>query len=328
MDKMNYFRFGDEHTFLSEKVSGGLLSFLPEEGHYVSTSGLKYIYWELEHMVLLEIRGTVSEVRQRLDLLHGDIGLWQVYQFINQVEIFLPFGIQLMDNRGMSIVSRKEHTPLLMDEGRQWLFCIGYKQTAIPLLLQEFGDKLPDLSRFFETEDELYYKDVDFSIGHRFRELFDALEKIEYRAFSFGAEISMLLSKLFELYCQQLQPNGQSYTSLYHKTLDYIRANADKRLNKKQIAEELCVSPSTLDRAFKDKPYKIGEYIQRMRLNKPKEMLFTEDKTVYRVAKDLHFPNRRYFEKTFKDYFVQTPASVQELGALYYIPLEEKEKGE
>ena len=317
MDKTLYFDFGTSDLASSAVVQGGYLSFLPPSNHYKCADDLQYSYFELEHVVLLEIRGTAPDLGIRLNLLNAHIGMWQLYQFLNHTEIFLPHSMLLTDNRGMTLASRATKVPLRMQAGKQWVLCIGYKQEIMPLLMEEYGNSLQDLHLHLSDENSFHYRDVDFAIGHRFREVFEQLQKMEYKPFSGRAELGIILSKLLSLYCQQFQPHSQSYLSIYHRALEYIREHAEEKITRQQIADALCISTRTLNRAFEGRPFKIAEYIQQVKLNKAREILFTETKSVDTVAGQLHYTDRYHFSKVFKKHLVHTPQQVKTLRVSY-----------
>ncbi len=93
------------------------------------------------------------------------------------------------------------------------------------------------------------------------------------------------------------------------KALEYIQSNFTRGISLEEVAGYAGVSKSYLSRVF---PEYTGEYfsnyLQRLRVERAKELLrFTEDH-IYEIAAKVGFWNSRYFSKVFHDMVGTTPA--------------------
>ncbi|HOJ78153.1 MAG TPA: response regulator [Bacillota bacterium] len=98
------------------------------------------------------------------------------------------------------------------------------------------------------------------------------------------------------------------------KALVYIQANFTRNLSLEEVAEHVGVSKSYLCRIF---PEHIGEhfstYLQRLRIERAKELLrFTNDH-IYEIASKVGFWNSRYFSKVFHELVGMTPADYRRI---------------
>lgn len=299
-------------------MEGGYLSFLPLNRHYQIGNNLEAIFMELDACVLLELKGTVDPDGFRVDPAMGEISFWQLYQFMNTSQLYLPHSLPLSDNRCISFSTAAQKIPLLLNQGKQWAVLIGYKNDAVADLLKEFP-MLASLAYRNESPNTNAYWEPDISINHSLRDAWNRLRKPEYLPFRGKGELLLDVCRLLEEYCRQLDrqadQNERSRLGLYHKALAYINENLLDSINKHDVAEGLGVSWRTLNRAFEDRSVKIAEYIQRTKLNQAKNLLYEGEMTVDQISNLLNYPNRKYFSREFKKYFFQTPSSFQkEIG--------------
>ncbi|HYH01744.1 MAG TPA: AraC family transcriptional regulator, partial [Bacillota bacterium] len=93
------------------------------------------------------------------------------------------------------------------------------------------------------------------------------------------------------------------------KALVYIQLNFTRDLSLEEVAEHVGVSKSYLSRVF---PECAGEhfsaYLQRLRLERAKELLRYTNDHIYEIASKVGFWNSRYFSKVFQDAVGLTPA--------------------
>jgi len=321
-----YVDFRREILPADKSMQGGQLSFLPPEHHFRIQNDLEGIFIELDEFVLLELRGPVEESGFRLDLMMAEIGFWQLYQFMNTTELYLPHSLLMGDNRCISFSSQNKKIPLLLSPGRQWTLCIGYKKSTILHLLKEFpmlstlvfGDSRGLKSDMISDEvpaNAGCYWETDISINHSLREAWRRIGKTDYLPFRGKAELILGMCKLLEEYCKQLDKQAdqseRSMLGLYHKALAYINENLLDSINKDMVAKGLNVSVRTLTRAFENRPIKIADYIQQLKLNQARQLLYEGEMTVEQISNLLNYPNRKYFSREFKKYFFQNPSSFQ-----------------
>jgi len=306
----NYVNFKEPLSPADRPLRASLLSFLPLAYHYCIQDHLQGIYIELDELVLLEIKGPIDGMAFRLDLLTEEIGFWQQYQFANMAELYLPHSLPLSDNRCISFSSANKKVPLSLNSGVQWVVFIGYKKNVIFQLLKEFpmlgslvfGDPSQKTSIYWET---------DISISHSLRKAWCDISAIAYRPFSGTAELILGVTKLLDEYCRQLDKQADqgegSMLVLYHKALAYIRENLLDSIDKEMVAKALNVHVRKLNRAFEGRPVKIMDYIQKLKLNHARDLLYEGEMSVEAISNLLNYPNRKYFSKEFKKYFFQSP---------------------
>ncbi len=314
MLQSNFFCFQQHAVPSTRTIEGGYLSFLPLNHHYCIGNNLEAIFMELEECVLLELKGAVDPAGFRVDPAMDEIGFWQLYQFMNTSQLYLPHSLPLTDNRCISFSTAAQKVPLLLNQGKQWTVLIGYKIDAVTDLLKEFP-MLASLAYRNESPKTNAYWEPDISVNHSLRDAWNRLSRPEYLSFRGKGELLLDICRLLEEYCRQLDrqadQNERSRLGLYHKALAYINDNVLDSINKEMVVKGLGVNARTLERAFEGRPVKIAEYIQRIKLNQAKNLLYEGEMTVDQVSNLLNYPNRKYFSREFKKYFFQTPSSFQ-----------------
>lgn len=294
----------------NKPIQGNLLSFLPSEYHYCIQDNLRGIYLELDDLVLFEIKGPIGDINLRLDLFTEEVGFWQQYQFANTAEVYLPHNLPMSDNRCISFSSTNNRIPLSLNSGMQWIIFVGYKKRAVFRLLKEFP-MLGSLVFGDTSQDSKVYWEPDISISHSIRKAWSNISKIVYLPFSGTAQLILGITKLLDEYCRQLDKQADqeedSMLVLYHKALAYIRENLLDSIDKEMIAKALNVHVRKLNRAFEGRPVKIMDYIQKLKLNHARDLLYEGEMSVESIANLLNYPNRKYFSKEFKKYFFQSP---------------------
>lgn len=272
------------------------------------------LFMELEECVLLELKGPGEPDGLRVDLRMEEVGIWQLYQFIGTSELYSPHNLPVGDNRCISFSTQGQKMPLLFKGEKQWAVLIGYKKAATSDLLKEFpmlanlvyGDRAIDASVYWEP---------DISINHSLRDAWNRLSRTEYFPFRGKGELLLDICRLLEEYCRQLDRQAdqseRTMLGLYHKALTYINENILDSINKEKIAEGLGVSSRTLNRAFENRPIKIADYIQQLKLNEACDLLYDGEMTVEQISNLLDYPSRKYFSREFKKYLFQSPSSFQ-----------------
>lgn len=322
-----YVEFRTKEAPVVKVGTGGYLDHLPEQCHFVVGDRVQCSFVDFDEFVLTELRGDVAQQGFRLDLLTEHVGFWQIYQCLNQSEVYLPHSLPLTANRCFSFTSQNPKIPVQLSPGRQWVFMIGYKEECLPSLIQEFV-----MLGTFDTKtrlDQPVLWEPDISINHSLRDILQHIQQLKFRPFRWKAELFMAICLLVEEYCQQLDhqadQNERSRLSLYHKALNYIRENLLDSINRDMVAKGLGVSVRSLNRAFEGRPIKIGDYIQRLKLNQARDLLYAGDMSIEEVANLLNYPNRKYFSREFKKYFFQNPSSFRD-EMREFKTIEEKEE--
>jgi two-component system response regulator YesN len=144
---------------------------------------------------------------------------------------------------------------------------------------EEFGNQKPDLPKLLEQAETLR----DWQIQ---------------------------IEKLVTDYIQSVKVNTYPQASLtIRKALTFIQSNFTRDLSLDEVARSAGVSKSYLCRVF---PEYTGEhfsdYLQRIRIERAKELLrFTNDH-IYEIASKVGFWNSRYFSKVFHEIVGTSPA--------------------
>lgn len=95
---------------------------------------------------------------------------------------------------------------------------------------------------------------------------------------------------------------------LVKKALGYIRNNYKENLSLEVIADVIPTNSSYLSRIFKKETGEsITEYINRMRIEKAKELLTYTDMLAYQVAESVGFKDPTYFSLVFKKVVGRSP---------------------
>lgn len=102
MLQSKFFDFRQDISPSVRTIGGGYLFFLPLNHHYRIGNNLEAIFMELEECVLLELKGTIDPDGIRVDPAMGEISFWQLYQFMNSSQLYLPHSLPLSDNRCIS----------------------------------------------------------------------------------------------------------------------------------------------------------------------------------------------------------------------------------
>ncbi|MCL6591720.1 MAG: helix-turn-helix domain-containing protein [Firmicutes bacterium] len=118
------------------------------------------------------------------------------------------------------------------------------------------------------------------------------------------------IDNLTARYLQLAKANTSPQVSAgIQKALVYLQANFHRDLSLDEVADHAGVSKSYLSRVF---PEYTGEhfsdYLQRLRIERAKELLRFTNEPIYQIASQVGFWNRRYFSKVFHEVVGLTPA--------------------
>jgi two-component system, response regulator YesN len=129
------------------------------------------------------------------------------------------------------------------------------------------------------------------------------------------------LNSLIESFSQSMidylrGKNEQILGSLYaHKAMDYINENYAKNLSVSDIAEQLNISTSYLNRVFKSKTGKSPlEYINGYRIKRSKELLMDKNYTLGEISAMIGYNDVHSFIKFFKKYESLTPGEYRKVN--------------
>ena len=123
------------------------------------------------------------------------------------------------------------------------------------------------------------------------------------------------IEKLVDCYLQLVKASVYPQVSLtIRKALMFIQSNFTRDLSLEEVACHAGVSKSYLCRVF---PEYAGEhfsdYLQRLRVERAKELLLFTNDHIYEIATKVGFWNSRYFSKVFHDMVGMTPADYRRI---------------
>ena len=102
-----------------------------------------------------------------------------------------------------------------------------------------------------------------------------------------GLETTMLEEEMLRAYCQIVMETKDEgdIQRLWQKAIQYMYAHFDQPLTMEKIAEAIHFSPGYLSRTFKAEMHvTVGEYLNRLRIEKAEGILKTGDFPVMEVA--------------------------------------------
>ncbi|WP_239619074.1 response regulator [Cohnella mopanensis] len=94
--------------------------------------------------------------------------------------------------------------------------------------------------------------------------------------------------------------------------IEYIQTNFNQEITLKQAAETVFINPGYLGKLFKKETgLSFHDYLNKVRIDKAKELLLTTNQFVYQVSERVGYKDYNYFHKTFKKYVGTTPSDFQ-----------------
>jgi YesN/AraC family two-component response regulator len=100
----------------------------------------------------------------------------------------------------------------------------------------------------------------------------------------------------------------QCKNSIINCAIDYMNQNIDKPLTLESVASSIHVSRNYLSSIFiKHTGYKFNEYINKIRINKAKELMKATEHNLLEIAYMCGFKNQNYFSTMFKKFEGVTP---------------------
>lgn len=120
--------------------------------------------------------------------------------------------------------------------------------------------------------------------------------------------------------CKQInsirQGSGDSY--IKERVIKYVEENySDRELDVSKISDHLGFSPSYAIRLFKQETGEgIASYINRVRVEKAKELLMLDFYRVEQIAKMVGFLDSRSLSRTFKKFYGITPTEYRDIASL------------
>lgn len=292
---------------LRDTVKRMHLSVLHQATRHELGKGLWYIRFEIQDLVLCELKGEPVEVMS-LELPAQANTLWLCMQFHGALSF--SSGYRSEPDTMFSFLSNDTDNNLLtVLSQKQWVLFLGIKGASREQVLGEF----PLLREQHGALDQRIGAAVP--ITYVSRQALEQFSSTAFGSFSTVHHIGLLLTKLCSAYVEQMvkleQGRGkdQDLILLYHQALDYITEHyMEEQLNREKIAESCNCSVRKLTRAFEGRGNTIKSTILLMRLHKSRELLYRHPElTVEDIAGMVHFFDAKHFSSQYKKYFHRTP---------------------
>lgn len=98
------------------------------------------------------------------------------------------------------------------------------------------------------------------------------------------------------------------------KVLEYIENNFSERISVNDIAYELDISSTYLNRKFKkETKYTFNNFLNKYRIQKSLEYIREGKMLIYEIAIEVGFTEYKYFSRVFKKYLKHTPSEFMKL---------------
>ncbi|BDU51637.1 response regulator transcription factor [Haliovirga abyssi] len=102
--------------------------------------------------------------------------------------------------------------------------------------------------------------------------------------------------------------SGNVQSKYTKETIEYIFKNYNSKITIDEMSDKLYISPSYLSRKFKEETgHTLNNFLNKYRIQKALELLFSGDYKVYEIAELVGFSNYKYFSSVFKKYIKCSP---------------------
>lgn len=174
------------------------------------------------------------------------------------------------------------------------------------------GDVADNLvtNKFFHRETPVLPIGFHENIMNLLSEIIDKTrqEKAGYQPSISGAVLH-LLGKIYSISRQSIFNKEDMVELVVNKARLIFRENIDKDIAVEKVAADLQVGYSWFRKVFKTYTGMApGQYLIQLKIEKSKELLLDQKKSIKEVAYDLHFDSNFYFSKLFKEKTGLTPA--------------------
>ncbi|MDN5324171.1 MAG: two-component system, response regulator YesN [Clostridia bacterium] len=194
------------------------------------------------------------------------------------------------------------------------------KQEAIRIIKKfldeaKKGNNLREIKLFFL---ELFLQDIDEGVYLENRKKIILQQTAELISIESFFELEKQILKIVdEIFLEFKQIKSLYNKELINMVLRHIEENFAKDLNLDDLAKLVHLSPFYLSRQFKNATGKnLKDYINRLRIEKSKQLLLETDYSVIIISDKVGFNNINYFSKVFKKYVGYTPTEWRLRGSL------------
>lgn len=125
-------------------------------------------------------------------------------------------------------------------------------------------------------------------------------------------EILSVCNRLFEDFIYQVheQKESKQYSAGVHTCVSYIELHPEEPLSIEYLSQKIGYSKYYLSKKFKSEVgVSINDYIKTIRIKQAAFMLTATDLSINDISEQLHFGNRNFFSKVFKEETGTSPAS-------------------
>lgn len=181
---------------------------------------------------------------------------------------------------------------------------------------QKTEELIYEVSEYFKEHNtspkvvKIFYSNLIGDIFNSYKQFFDDSDEIKYYEFyhykivnseSLKSIIKLLLDfteKVIDNIAHMKQSSSKLITS---RALNFIDNNYSQKISLEDVAAELNLSKSYLCNVFKkEKGETMTLYINKLRIDKAKNLLLNSDCKVKEIYEDVGYANQQYFSKVFK----------------------------
>ena len=223
-------------------------------------------------------------------------------------DLTFKIGEKLYDVHDGEIIFYPANIPhtILSYKKRDWKVCFT-TFTCESERMEFFENKIftPD-QRLSERISEL------FSFGRGFFRNPDSRDEVrgmfcdadEKALFKIKSELEGILTDLYT----EPQKTAERSASLFNSAVRYMKEHLGEQISLSELAAELCVSVSTLKKAFqKECGGGVTKYYIDMKLHTAKELLCESELSVGEISEKLGFSSQFYFSELFKSRYSLSP---------------------
>ena len=132
------------------------------------------------------------------------------------------------------------------------------------------------------------------------------------------ANVISICEHVFEDFLHQVhsRKNNPRYSKEISICIDYIEIHSDEELSIHFLAQKSGYSPYYLSKKFKEEVgISINSYIKKIRIKRASYLLLATDMDIQDISDFLHFGNRNFFSKVFKEETGMSPANFRKKGS-------------
>ena len=127
-------------------------------------------------------------------------------------------------------------------------------------------------------------------------------------------DMQNIAEQFCNFYLEQMQAINQNISSVIKLAVSYINKNYNTKITLDNVAAQVFLNPSYLSQLFKkEMNIQFGDYLERIRINKAKELIRNSNKAMSEISEIVGFSNQNYFNKVFKKVTGVSPLKYRKL---------------